>query len=387
MSEDFKPREQVEDTEAECVEMTDDDAHHDKLKTSIIYNVMDFYECALAHTLGTRRFSTHTEEGIPIQSSCIAHDACDSKPHMVVMLHYDAQLLRDIIGTFDGMILILGSHPSERDIEHERARVRIMFVNMMQFMRCAPIRSEHSALEIFHYISTEMAYMQESTSTSTGASTGTSASTCASTCASTGASMGAGTSMGAGASTSTSTSTRTPQQLDAHNFVLGLRLLSETTSIAHIIDGIIADWRRAMDPSEMVALGHAHSIQIQSMIRARSDLARIMNIDIARTQTTPLLIEVKMFLCQDLVDHAHSICAGQSDVIMTYSVRSSNLDYVLTCSGDHAREVINIAIDGESESNLIIEGVTSSNNVCIKTWTARATHEQMCAFVRETTRA
>ncbi|MFA5767565.1 MAG: hypothetical protein WC919_06600 [Candidatus Paceibacterota bacterium] len=361
MSEDFKPREQVEDTEAECVEMTDDDAHHDKLKTSIIYNVMDFYECALAHTLGTRRFSTHTEEGIPIQSSCIAHDACDSKPHMVVMLHYDAQLLRDIIGTFDGMILILGSHPSERDIEHERARVRIMFVNMMQFMRCAPIRSEHSALEIFHYISTEMAYMQESTSTSTGASICT--------------------------STSTSTSTRTPQQLDAHNFVLGLRLLSETTSIAHIIDGIIADWRRAMDPSEMVALGHAHSIQIQSMIRARSDLARIMNIDIARTQTTPLLIEVKMFLCQDLVDHAHSICAGQSDVIMTYSVRSSNLDYVLTCSGDHAREVINIAIDGESESNLIIEGVTSSNDVRIQTWTARATHEQMCAFVRETTRA
>jgi hypothetical protein len=371
MSEDFKPREQSESEEMADETTTDSGARDDKLNTSVIYNIMDFYECALAHTLGTRRFSTHTEEGVPVQSSCVARDACDSKPHMVVMLHYDGQLLSDILSAIGGMILILSANTSDhkhaREHVQEQDRARIMFVDMTQFARCAPIRPEHSALEMFHYISTEMAYAQES-------------------------------------------SERTRVQLDAHNFVLGLRLLSETTSVAHIIDDIIADWRRAMDPSEMVMLGRAHAIQIQSMIRARSDLARIINIDIdiallapacaredmgASEDTpppptrAPTLVEVKLFLCQDLIDYAHTICAGQSDTTMTYSVRSSNLEYVLTCSGAHAREVVNIAIDGESESNQIIEGTTSTADGCarIQTWTARATHAQMCAFVRETVRS
>lgn len=358
MSEDFKPREQEEDGARDEM-MTDCEAREDKVVASVIYNVTDFYECVLAHTIGTRRFSTCTEEGIPVQSDCVARDACEGSPHMVVMMHCDAQLIENVLRAFDGVVLVLGDHIKT---QQEQDRARVMFVNVMQFARCAPIRPEHSALEMFHYITTEMAYVQ----------------------------------------TGDHSVARTPIQLDAHNFVLGLQLLSasadstmagrDIANAGRIIDEIIADWQRAMDPSEIAALGRAHSIQIQGTIRARSEMARVMNIDItaprADTETqgrARTIVEVKMFLCQDLIDHAHAICAGQSDVIMTYNVRSSNLEYVLTCSGERAREVIDVAIDGESEANPIIEGATGTGH--IKTWTARATHAQMCAFVRDTVRA
>jgi hypothetical protein len=266
------------------------------------------------------------------------------------------------------MILILSTNTSDhahaREHVTEQNRARIMFVNITQFTRCAPIRPEHSALEIFCYITIEMARVHALTQVST------------------------------------------PEQMreqNAYYFVLGLRLLAENTSVAHIIDDIIADWRRALGPAEIVALGRAHAIQIQSIIRARSELARIVNIDIspsssAREDTSipaqecakdHTLVEVKLFLCQDLIDHAHIICAGQSDVTLTYSVRSSNLEYVLTCSGEHAREVINIVIDGESKSNPIIENTVSimHDGARIQTWTARATHAQMCAVMHETARS
>jgi hypothetical protein len=338
-------------TEATGVPLTEatQEPREEKTRTSIIYDVTEFYENALAQTLDGERYSTRTEQGIPVSQVCVARDACEHKPHIVVILHDDMELAREVARAGESAIILLAdARPDDSGLAREPEDDRIVVASAQMFTHCAPIMVEQSALEMFCYLMSVMYSNTYARDSKLGK--------------------------------------------DACDFALGLHLratdacassapgsrFAESVAAGQIVRDIIADWRKAMEPAEIVVLGKSIAISSERIVRARALSARLVMLHDAVDSS------VRLFECQDMIEQAHRVARliehPHADTTITYSVSPPVWDCELVGSGPFAREAIDMILGRDTTSDPA-DATSTSLHI------ARATIKQMRAFMRPRSRA